>query len=339
MKYVETKRGPVPVVSTKFTWADRVGAWRVRLNIRRMGYRVEPGLYAVGTPHAQSPVFVSANYRLSFDYLCRELTDISCWILVLDTNGINVWCAAGKGTFGTDELLKRINEVQLAEVVSHRTVIVPQLGAPGVAAHRVSKKSGFNVLYGPVRATDIPAFVKNKMTVTTEMRRVLFPLKDRVALVGVEFTMGIKYTVEALVIIFILSGITKGGYASAQVLTQSIPLMLSLVSGFIMGAGVVPLLLPYIPLRAFSAKGFLAEMVVVVLLYRYVPGISSLPTLTLLAFFLIGPTLASFLAMNFTGASTYTSLSGVLKEMKSAIPLQVIAAVVAMGALMVRFLV
>jgi len=66
----------------------------------RMSYAISPGLYAVGNPTKESDVFVSANYKLSFDVLRRELKGFNAWILVLDTKGINVWCAAGKGTFG-----------------------------------------------------------------------------------------------------------------------------------------------------------------------------------------------------------------------------------------------
>jgi hypothetical protein len=39
-----------------------------------------------------------------------------------DTKGINVWCAAWKGTFGTEELIRRIETSGLAAVVSHRTL-------------------------------------------------------------------------------------------------------------------------------------------------------------------------------------------------------------------------
>jgi hypothetical protein len=39
-------------------------------------------------------------------------------------------------------------------------------------------------------------------------------------------------------------------------------------------------------------------------------------------FLMIGG-LSSFLAMNFTGSSTFTSLSGVQKEMKTALPVQI----------------
>ncbi len=89
-------------VSHEWTLSDSLGAIRCRLGSFRMGYRVAPGLYAMGEPGHKSDVLVSANYKLSFDMLRRELKGLSAWILVLDTKGINVWCAAGKRTFGTD---------------------------------------------------------------------------------------------------------------------------------------------------------------------------------------------------------------------------------------------
>ena len=92
-----------------------------------MGHRVEPGLYSLGNPMPESPVFVTANYTFSFDALRSSLKGIDGYILVLDTQGVNVWCAAGKGTFGTDELVFRITATRLHEVVKHRVVILPQL--------------------------------------------------------------------------------------------------------------------------------------------------------------------------------------------------------------------
>jgi acetyl-CoA decarbonylase/synthase complex subunit gamma len=43
------------------------------------------------------------------------------------------------------------------------------------------------------------------------------------------------------------------------------------------------------------------------------------------------PAISAFLAMNFTGASTYTSLSGVKKEMHRAVPLQIGAGILGLG--------
>jgi len=102
-----------------------------------MNYRVEPGLYAVGSPDRKSYVFISANYKLSFDHLRRALDEMNAWILVINTKGINVWCAAGKKTFGTNEIIQRITSHRLEQLVDHHRIILPQLGATGVAAHEV----------------------------------------------------------------------------------------------------------------------------------------------------------------------------------------------------------
>ena len=79
-----------------------------------MHFRVEPGLYALGDPSTSSPVLVTANYKMSFDRLRSSLPGRDTWILVLDTKGINVWCAAGKGSIGTDELVTCIAETGFA---------------------------------------------------------------------------------------------------------------------------------------------------------------------------------------------------------------------------------
>jgi hypothetical protein len=103
----------LPHVSARLGMKDYLGAVMVRMGIRRDAYRVAPGLYAVGHPTSDSDVFVTANYKLSFDTLRKNLDGMDGWILVLDTKGINVWCAAGKKTFGTAELIRQINQTSL----------------------------------------------------------------------------------------------------------------------------------------------------------------------------------------------------------------------------------
>lgn len=110
------------------TSANRWDHFLARFGWRRSHHRVKPGLYKLGDPIQESLVFVSANYTLSFDVLRSSLKGIDCYILVLDTKGINVWCAAGKGTFDTLELVHRIEMTKLFEVVKHHTIILPQLG-------------------------------------------------------------------------------------------------------------------------------------------------------------------------------------------------------------------
>lgn len=189
---LSTSVGAIATIAAKLSFQDILGTWKARWNINRMDYQVPPGLYAVGNPEATSPVLVTANYKMSFDRLRQELDGLGLWILVLDTKGINVWCAAGKGTFGTAELVNRISLVKLAEVVTHRKLILPQLGAPGVSAHEVLKNSGFKVIYGPVRAEDVREFLENGMNATPEMREVRFGIMDRLVLTPIELVGIIK---------------------------------------------------------------------------------------------------------------------------------------------------
>ena len=113
------------MTSSEITGVDRLIHVLARAGVRRNEWRVSPGLYRLGAAGLNSPVFVSANYKLSFDALREALDGIDCYILVLDTKGINVWCAAGKGTLSTDEIVFRIERTGLADVVEHRRIIVP----------------------------------------------------------------------------------------------------------------------------------------------------------------------------------------------------------------------
>ena len=315
-------------ISTVWTWADRLGAVAVRCNVGRMHYTVAPGLYAVNEPGPDAPVFVSANYKLSFDHLRRALHGISGWLLVLDTRGINVWCAAGKGTFGTAELVQRVQAVDLAQRVSHRTLIVPQLGAPGVAAHEVHKQTGFRVVYGPVRAQDIPAFLRDGMKADAAMRMVQFRLADRLAVVPVELVIAAKYALVLAAAFALMAGWRGGGWAWTNLPTQGVLAAASVLGGYLFVGVAVPGLLPWLPSRAFSIKGVFAGVLAWLLLWAlgaYTRAID------LAAWLLLLCVMASFMALNFTGASTYTSLSGVKKETRIAIPVMAAGLLVALG--------
>ena len=203
--HLETAIGPVCLVSTTLDRKDLLGSFKARWGVGRMTYTVPPGLYAVGQPDDTSPVLVSANYKLSFDYLRKELSGLNLWVLVLDTKGINVWCAAGKGSFGTDEVVKMVDAAGLSRLLSHRTLILPQLAAPGVSAHEVRRRCGFKVIYGPVGAADIPAFLKAGNKAKAAMRRPHFALRDRLVLTSVELTALIKPLIGLAIYLFILN--------------------------------------------------------------------------------------------------------------------------------------
>jgi hypothetical protein len=323
---VATPIGVVPQIAASLTGTDRRGTWKARWGVGRMHYTVEPGLYALGDPGELSPVLVTANYKMSFDELRSALPGRNVWILVLDTRGINVWCAAGKGTFGTTELAQRIEGSGLGRVVSHRELILPQLAAPGVAAHQVKKLTGFKVHYGPVRALDLPSFLDAGMTATPEMRRKTFTTWERTVLIPIELFGAFKPAVFVFPAVFFLSGLggPRGYWENAM---KCGPVAwLGLLSAIVAGAVLTPLLLPWLPGRAFSVKGFVVGLVTacaLVLLRGFQLDLWA-HRLEALAWFLLVPSVAAFLAMNFTGASTYTSLSGVRKEMRWALPMQIV---------------
>jgi acetyl-CoA decarbonylase/synthase complex subunit gamma len=295
-----------------------------------MHYVVAPGLYAIGNPTPHSPVFVSANYKMSFDRLRSSLKERNGWILVLDTKGINVWCAAGKGTFGTAELVNRIQITKLNKVVEHHMLILPQLGAVGVSAHMVKKLSGFRVKFGPVRAKDIPAFLDAGLSATPEMREVRFPLMDRLTLAPMEIVGGAKYLLIAIIVFFLLSGIGKSGFSTVEMMRSEISSAINLLVIYLAAAILGPVLLPWLPGRAFSLKGFWIGLVIAVIIIFFFP-ISSGYYVDFAGWMLISASMASFMVMNFTGSSTFTSLSGVRREMKIAVPLQIIGAVMGLG--------
>jgi hypothetical protein len=311
-----------------------------RWGIGRMSYQVEPGLYALGAPTPESPVLVTANYKMTFDQLRRELGGLDTWLLVLDTFGVNVWCAAGKGTFGTDEVVRRVEATGLARIVSQRTLILPQLGAPGVAAHQVRQATGFRVVYGPVRACDIRAFLAAGCRATPEMRRVTFRLSERSAVVPMELVGGLRVSLAAVVVLLVLAGVGRGGYSLERVWSDGIAAVALYFVGYLAGTVVTPLLLPWIPGRAFALKGASVGGVLALayLLWEVKELGSRAGALGVGAWLLLLPAVSSFFAMNFTGASPYTSPSGVRSEVRVALPTQALAAAVGLILWMVSHL-
>lgn len=319
-----TRAGQVAAVKADWEWPDYWGAVSVRFGIGRDRYTVEPGLYAVGDPGPDSPVLATANYKLTFDHLRQALRGKNAWILVLDTKGINVWCAAGKGTFATAELVRRMTLAGLDRVVSHRVVIVPQLGAVGVAAHAVKAATGFRVVFGPVRAGDVPAFLAAGMRATPAMRTVRFPLWDRFVVALVEWSRNLKAMGCVLAALFLVAGLGPGLFSLGRAWSGALSGFAAYLCGFVAGNLVTPLLLPWLPGRALSLKGAVAGACM---------GLAALALA-------LGPTMGaglwlgavatgSWYGMQFTGATTYTSPSGVEREIRRALPVQAAAVVVA----------
>lgn len=245
-----------------------------------------------------------------------------------DTRGINVWCAAGKGTFSADEIAFQVQKARLDEIVSHRELILPQFGATGVALHKLNKLCGFKGIYGPIKAEDIPRFLENEKQADDQMRSVTFSAAERIVLVPVEIALIWKPFIIVLLSLFVLSGIGPDVFSISSALDRWMNAAWATVLAILGGALLTPVLLPWIPGRQFWLKGFLIGGITGFVFLWAVTGSTNVVEQFGLWFWIVSA--ASYMAMNFTGATPYTSLSGVEKEMRRGLPFQCISALLAL---------
>lgn len=248
---------------------------------------------------------------MSYDLVRRQLKGRNVWLLVLETFGINVWCAAGKGTFGTRELNRWVNSSSLSDLVQHRTLLLPILGAPGIAAHEVTQETGFNVRYAAIRVTDLPEFLDNGLITTPRMKELSFSLWERLALTPVELVQSLKYMLPFVVLLMLFAWLLN---AAPSGIIVCIALLISVVIGTVL----VPVVLPWLPGVSFALKGALLGGLWngSYLLWQGEP----LDYPAKVATFLFCTAVSSFYALNFTGSTPFTSLSGVRKELRLAVP-------------------
>lgn len=316
----------MPRVATSLSTRDHFGTVGARTGFTRNNYKITPGLYCTGEPTEDSPILVTANYKLSFDALRKELSDTDCWILVVDTRGINVWCAAGKGTFSEEEVAYQVQNAKLDQIVSHRKLILPQLSANGVAAQNLKKLCGFRGRFGPILASMLPEFLKNGKT-SEEMQSVTFTLRERAVLIPLDICMLWKQLLIACVLFFILAGISPQIFSPESALSRGATLLAATFAAILAGAVTTPLLLPWIPVRQFWLKGaIVGALSAGFFVFQIAPDTELIEKISL---FLWTTGCSSYLAMNFTGSTPFTSLSGVAKEMRRGLPFQISCAILA----------
>jgi hypothetical protein len=261
---------------------------------------------------------------------------MNAWILVLDTKSINVWCAAGKGTFGTDELASRIASTKLDSLVKHRRIILPQLGAVGVNAVEILKRTGFRVSFGPVEARDIPAYIQAGCKKTVAMRTMEFPMMARLILTPMELNPVMKKFAWFAAGFLLFFGFQPQGILFKNAFFGGFPFLVMLLSAVVSGAFLTPVLLPFIPSRSFAIKGWIMGIAVLLALVRGFGLLGPHDPLLLSTAYLFFPALSSYTALQFTGSTTFTGMTGVQKELKIGIPVYIGTAALS-AALLIAF--
>lgn len=135
------------------------------------------GLYPIGHPDDHSPIIATGNFRLTVKRV-REALDFDCWLLICNSRGINIWCSALAGHFGTVDVIEAIENSNLAGLTKSRRVILPQLCASNVFPDEIKRKTGFLAEFGPVYADRLNAYLKNPEA--EGIRSVDFKIAQRV---------------------------------------------------------------------------------------------------------------------------------------------------------------
>ena len=136
------------------------------------------------------------------------------------------------------------------------------------------------------------------------MRRVTFSIRDRIILVPIEIVSLLIPMILVSILMYFIGG----------------PLSIAgSVSSILAGVVLFPVLLPWIPTRNFSTKGFILGFVVALpfMIARFLESPDMIMWQRLswpLVYLLCMPPITAFLALNFTGSTTFTSRSGVKRE-------------------------
>ena len=211
--------------------------------------KVKPGVYSVGEPGRESPLLVTGNFELTVRRLVRAIEgELDAWILVVDSGGINVWCAAGGGFLTADKIIGALHISGLREYLQHHALILPQLCANGVEGWRIREQTGWGVHWGPARAEDIPEYLASGRKKTDDMRWVQFPLRDRLEMTAVTiglyalmflipiaiFWRGIFWpTLIAMLALSVFYAVTLPWLPGRDGLAKSVPLTLIALVGMI----------------------------------------------------------------------------------------------------------
>lgn len=193
--------------------------------LRLLPHPVPPGLRPIGNPGADAPVLVTGNYRLTVSRLERVLRGHDAWLLVANSRGINVWCAAGGGHFTHHDIIAAIRAARLSERVVHRRLVLPQLAATGVERRRIAEATGFEGRWGPARLEDLPEFLDRHCRLRRSHRTMRFPAWERAEMAAM---WALPMATAAALILAPLSGGRVAMVAAGAVVTEVFAIFLAL---------------------------------------------------------------------------------------------------------------
>lgn len=277
----------------------------------RRTFVFEPGLYFTGDKYdINAPLLVTCNYHMTVFILWRILKLRNTRILVIDTDGINVWCSSGKGRFSAGEIQKQLarydRDILTAE--DKIVLVLPKLSLSGVSIAEL-KKNSVKPIIGPVYAKDLPAYLDDVPLKNRNNDRYLFSLGDRLFTLVPSLAQIIKYG------LYITAGLLIWHhFFSTGIYWQVVPLMAAVVVLYVV-------FFPILPTRIFAVKGIFLFVVLAIFFsayYFYRGDNGGLLSYLFYMTFLGGASL--FFALSYTGNSGVSNYSLVKQETITYLP-------------------
>ncbi|MHA1925160.1 MAG: hypothetical protein ACXABV_03925 [Candidatus Thorarchaeota archaeon] len=237
----------------KKTWKYYACILGSHLMVPALAATSEQGLFAFNGADSSSPVLVTTDYYMTVFRVTEaiEQQSLKCHLLVVDGQGINVWCGSRGDNVNTDSVLDAISSTSLENVVSHRNLVLPQLAASSVSK-AVLADNGWKAIFGPAEIEDIGDFINNDYKKSQEQSIVTFDIHRRL-----EYSIGNLFfeTTMFLILtpIFLVLGLLGGVFLSWQSYWMA-NLLLIIVGAWILGT-IMAIADPLMPTSSGYVRG------------------------------------------------------------------------------------
>lgn len=286
---------------------------------------ITPGLYYTGKEYdISAPLLVTSNYHLTVWSVWRRIKHLKTRILIIDTDGINVWCSAGKGKFNAFEIMKQLDRYphELLSLDRDIQIILPKLSLSGVKMSDL-RKNNISPVIGPIYAGDLPEFLQNLPYKDCNAEQFTFDLADRLFTLLSTLRQIAGYSIIGALILFILNIWLKTG-----LWWQVIPLSLLISTVYV-------IFFPLLPTKSFVYKGIFLFLALGI--YYEIVNIYQLQSLWESLFYLsFMAGFSMFFGLYYTGNSGVSNYSIVKRETILFLPVVVLLLFVATAAAILK---
>jgi len=160
-----TKYSSIMILSSIEKWKN-LALFTLRQNIYtdpQVPMQVEQKIYNIGEPKAESPLFITTNFSLTYFIVSGEIENskVASRLAVMDCEGLSVLTAWAAGKFTASKIAQFIQESEIEKNLDHKELIIP--GYVAILSGSIEDKlPGWKITVGPREANALPAFLKTR---------------------------------------------------------------------------------------------------------------------------------------------------------------------------------